>query len=110
MSETEGPLALTQERYNCFARALESLFDHQKSLATLVAGGQRDVVERLRRVEDRLSAVESRLSTVEQTLHDFRSEHASQMNQILNAQQTAFRADMRLDRLEDKLKTPRSDA
>lgn len=103
MSGSEPTVDLTQERYNRFARALESLFEHQKSLATLVAGGQRDLGQRLLRVKERLTAVEL-------ALREFRTEQASQMNQILNAQQTALRTDMRLDELEHDLKAPGSDA
>jgi chromosome segregation ATPase len=96
-----------QARVNRIADAIDGLGEHIKATNLHVerlhreVGEMRSEVGSLRSEMDRrFSEVDRRFDHLHHELHDARSEVILQANQILNAQQQATRAMLRLDDIE----------
>jgi archaellum component FlaC len=99
-------LDFAQARVNRIADAIDGLTDQIKRTNHHVERLNREVGELRVEVGELRSEMRSRFDRVDHDMRDMRSEVILQANQIINAQQQATRAMMRLDEIEQRPDQP----
>jgi outer membrane murein-binding lipoprotein Lpp len=107
MSSSDTRLVdFAQARVNRIADAIDGLTDQIKRTNHHVERLNREVGELRDEVGSLRSEMRSRFDRVDHDMRDMRSEVILQANQIINAQQQATRAMMRLDEIEQRPDQP----
>jgi archaellum component FlaC len=107
MSSSDTRLVdFAQARVNRIADAIDGLTDQIKRTNHHVERLNREVGELRVEVGELRSEMRSRFDRVDHDMRDMRSEVILQANQIINAQQQATRAMMRLDEIEQRPDQP----
>jgi len=101
MSSSDGRLVdFAQARVNCIAGAIDGLAEQIKRTNTHVERLLREVGDLRGAVNSSRSDMLTRFDRTDAEMRDVRSEVILQANRIINAQQQATRAMMRIDDME----------